>query len=64
MPLTQEALVRQLRSALSQFNVDISRYLGHSFSIGAVTTAAAVGLEDSIWPLAELDLPIVREVAP
>ena len=43
----REALVKQLRSALSQFDVDVSQYSGHSFRIGAVTTAAAVGLEDS-----------------
>ena len=46
--LTREALVKQLRSTLSQFDVDVSQYLGHSFHIGAVTTAAAVGLEDSL----------------
>ena len=46
--LTREALVKQLRSALSQFDVDVSQYLGHSFRIGAATTAAAVDLEDSL----------------
>ena len=46
--LTREALVKQLRSALSQFDVDVSQYSGHSFCIGAATTAAAVGLEDSL----------------
>ena len=46
--LTREALVRQLRSALSQFDVDISQYSGHSFRIGAATAAAAAGLEDSL----------------
>ena len=46
--LTRDALIRQLRSALSQFDVDISQYSGHSFRIGAATTAAAVGLEDSL----------------
>ena len=46
--LTREALVKQLRSALSQFDVDVSQYSGHSFRIGAATTAAAVGLEDSL----------------
>ena len=47
-PLTREALVKQLRAALSQFDVDVSQYSGHSFRIGAATTAAAVGLEDSL----------------
>ena len=46
--LTREALVRQLRAALSQFDKDISQYSGHSFHIWAATTAAAVGLEDSL----------------
>ena len=48
VPLTREALVRHLRSALSQFDLDTSQYSGHSFRIGAATTAAAVGLEDSL----------------
>ena len=47
-PLMREALVKQLRSALSQFDVDVSHYSGHSFRIGAATTAAAVRLEDSL----------------
>ena len=47
-PLTREALVKQLRAALSQFDVDVSQYSGHSFRIGAATTVAAVGLEDSL----------------
>ena len=46
--LMREALVKQLSSALSQFDVDVSQYSGHSFRIGAATTVAAVGLEDSI----------------
>ena len=46
--LTREALVKQLRSALAKFDVDVRQYLGHSFRIGAVTTVAAVGLEDSL----------------
>ena len=44
-PLTREALVRRLRSALSYFDVDVSQYSGHSFRIRAATTAA---LEDSL----------------
>ena len=46
--LMREALVRQLRAALSQFDMDVSQYSGHSFRIGGATTAAAVGLEDSL----------------
>ena len=47
-PLTRTALVRKMRSALSQAGMDSSVYSGHSFRIGAATTAAARGIEDAI----------------
>ena len=47
-PLTRVALVRELRSAISHAGVDPSPYSGHSFRIGAATTAAAVGIQDNI----------------
>ena len=49
-PLTRSRLVDQLRLALSEAGiaVDEARYSGHSFRIGAATTAAARGLEDSL----------------
>lgn len=47
-PLSREQFVRHLRAALSQSNVDVSKYSGHSFRIGEATTAAAVGFEDSL----------------
>lgn len=46
--ITREALVGQLRSALARFGMETSRFSGHSFRIGAATTAATVGLEDSL----------------
>ena len=46
--LTRPALVRELRRALLAAGVDASPYSGHSFLIGAATTAAAVGVEDSV----------------
>lgn len=37
-----------MRAALRPSGVDVSQYSGHSFQIGAATTAAAVGIEDSL----------------
>ena len=37
-----------VRAALTRAGVDQSKYCGHSFRIGAATTAAARGIEDSI----------------
>ncbi len=45
--LTRQCLVLHLRQALKSVGVDQSRYSGHSFRIGAATTAASVGVEDS-----------------
>lgn len=47
-PLSRELLVKHLRAALKTKGFDESKYAGHSFRIGAATTAAAVGLEDSL----------------
>lgn len=48
VPLSREVLVRRLRAALKPFGVEVSNYSGHSFRIGAATTAAAAGIEDSL----------------
>ena len=48
LPLTRAQLVRAVRSALESSGVDVSRYSGHSFRIGAATAAAQVGLPDSL----------------
>ena len=45
--LSRAALVDQVRRALTTAGVDATRFAGHSFRIGAATTAAARGLDDS-----------------
>lgn len=47
-PLTRELLVRKVRVALEAGGVEAAKYAGHSFRIGAATTAALVGIEDSL----------------
>ena len=46
--LTRERLVSAMRTALQQTGIDARRYAGHSFRIGAATTAAQCGLPDSL----------------
>ena len=46
--LTRSRFVSLVRSALDKVGVDQSAYCGHSFRIGAATTAAARGIEDSV----------------
>ena len=46
--LTRSRFVVQVREALAAAGVDQGKYCGHSFRIGAATTAAARGIEDSI----------------
>ena len=48
IPLLRPALVEAVRQALGSSGVDISRFCGHSFRIGAATTAALVGMPDSL----------------
>ena len=43
-PLTRSRLVSELRTALRSAGIDPSKYAGHSFRIGTVTTAAACGV--------------------
>ena len=47
-PLTKNRFVTKFRSALTQADIDSSLYSGHSFRIGAASTAAANGIEDSL----------------
>ena len=46
-PLSRQQLINHLRKALSQAGICPSGYSGHSFRIGAATTAAAIGMSDS-----------------
>ena len=46
-PLTRPRFVEQARLILCQADYDPELYVGHSFRIGAGSTAAACGIEDS-----------------
>ncbi len=46
--LSRDKLVSAVRAALEQAGMDAKSYRGYSFRIGVATTAAQVGLEDSI----------------
>ena len=46
--LTRQRMVDYVQKALHTAKVEASSYNGHSFRIGAATTAAAKGLEDSL----------------
>ena len=57
--LTKQIFIARVRSALSVLGYDCSSYAGHSFRIGAATTAAECGIEDSHqdpWAMGELSL--------
>ena len=47
-PIKESSIVANQHTALRQASLDESRYNGHSFRIGAATTAAQQGLEDSL----------------
>ena len=46
--LTRDKLVAAVRLALQHAGMNASQYSGHSFRIGAATTAVQVGIEDSV----------------
>ena len=46
--LTKQIFIEKVRAALSVLGYDDTSYAGHSFRIGAATTAAACGIEDSL----------------
>ncbi len=46
--LTRVAFVREVRKALAEAGFNSAHFAGHSFRKGAASTAAAVGMEDSI----------------
>ena len=43
-PLTRQALTSETRNLLSLSGLNAANYAGHSYRIGAATTAASVGL--------------------
>jgi site-specific recombinase XerD len=47
LPLTRDRLVTAVRQALARAGMDISHYSGHSFRVGAATTASQAGLSDA-----------------
>ena len=47
-PLTRERFVAKVREVLQQIGFDQTKYAGHSFRIGAATTAARKGIQDSL----------------
>ena len=47
-PLTRPRFATAVRAALSDAGHDASKYCTHSFRIGAATTAASKGIEDSV----------------
>ena len=47
-PLSRERFVTKVRGALTEAGLDASKFAGHSFRIGAATTAAARWVEDSL----------------
>lgn len=46
-PLTKPRFVKHVRSALQKAGLPYNDFAGHSFRIGAATTAARAGIEDS-----------------
>ena len=46
-PLTRDRLVVEVRKALTRIGFDCSLHADHSFQIGAATTAARMGMQDS-----------------
>ena len=47
-PLTKPDFVRRLRDILQSLGIPANQYAGHSFRIGVATTAAMVGIEDTM----------------
>lgn len=47
-PLTRDRLVARVRTAIASVVADSTNYAGHSFRIGAATTAALQGIPDSL----------------
>ena len=61
--LTRDQLVREVKSAVSMIGLDPKSYTGHSFQIGAATTASHVGIPESTIQMQRL-LPVPLETTP
>lgn len=48
VPLTRSKFIEYFRHILASLGINDSNYCGHSFRIGAATTAAAAGIEDHL----------------
>ena len=46
--MTRPVFVDKIRGLLQEVGIDVSHYAGHSFCIGAATTAAVIGVSDGI----------------
>ena len=46
-PLTKGAFVRKVKGLVTRAGLDANLYSGHSFRIGAATSAARAGIQDS-----------------
>ena len=46
-PLTKGSFVRQVKEVVTEAGLDAQLYSGHSFRIGAATSAARAGIQDS-----------------
>ena len=66
-PPTKQHLMTALREVLQVAGMDQSKDSGHSFRIGAATTAAARGMEDSTiidtWKMEECHLFAICQVS-
>ena len=58
--LSRERLVSSLRQVLSDVGASTAQYSGHSFRIGAATTAAKLGVPDSLIKRMDGQMEIVR----
>ena len=62
-PLTRDALVREVRAALSRMGIDLTPYSGHSYRSGVASTAAAAGVAHykHTGLVAKLSVPAIHQ---
>ena len=62
--VTKGWFVGQIRAILTSVGLPQHDFAGHSFRIGAATTAALAGVDDSVaWLVAQLSLPPIHSSA-